>query len=319
MDQSKFKFTIFTPTYNREKVLHRVYESLLIQTFSDFEWLIIDDGSTDNTKQLVETWQNDLQTWFSIRYYWQPNQHKKVAHNYAVKLAQGEFFLTFDSDDRCVPQALERFNYHWLQIPLAIRDEFSAVTALCINENNELIGDYFPCDDWIDSNTLDIAYKFRVRGEKWGFHRTEVLRNFLFPDESTNISGLITEGVIWNKIAEHYKTRFVNEKLRIYFTDGAKNGVVQVTSSNQIRLNGLGGLYCYRTFLNNYFNYVKTDPITFIKVGAQLTRFYLHCDAHPKNVFWPDCLLQKCWVLMLIPLGFTLYLRDLLRERFGDS
>ena len=97
---------------------------------------------------------------------------KKVAHNYAVKLAQGEFFLTFDSDDRCVPQALERFNYHWLQIPLAIRDEFSAVTALCINENNELIGDYFPCDDWIDSNTLDIAYKFRVRGEKWGFHRT---------------------------------------------------------------------------------------------------------------------------------------------------
>ena len=105
--------------------------------------MIIDDGSTDNTKKLVETWQNNPETWFSIRYYWQPNQHKKVAHNYAVKLAQGEFFLTFDSDDRCVPQALERFNYHWLQIPLAIRYEFSAVTALCVDENNELIAIIF--------------------------------------------------------------------------------------------------------------------------------------------------------------------------------
>ena len=65
MDQSKFKFTILLQ-HIIEKVLHRVYESLLIQTFSDFEWLIIDDGSTDNTKQLVETWQNDLETWFSM-------------------------------------------------------------------------------------------------------------------------------------------------------------------------------------------------------------------------------------------------------------
>ena len=309
-----FKFTVFTPTYNRVKVINRVYSSLLNQTFYDFEWLIIDDGSTDKTAELVQSWKNDPNTWFPIRYYWQENQHKKVAHNNAVKLAKGELFLTFDSDDCCTPNALERFYYHWQSIPKEIKNEFSAITCLCVDENGNLVGNLFPCENWIDSNTLEIAYRHRIRGEKWGFHKTEILRKHLFSDEATSINGLITEGLLWNQIAENYKTRFVNETLRIYYTNGANDGVIQVTSATEIRANSSGGLYGYRTFLSRYFRYVKYDPVTFIKVGAQLTRFYLHCHSPKQNVFWPDGLIPKFWVLILSPLGISLYLKDRLFE-----
>src|SRR5947209_20534442 len=104
-------FTVFTPTYNRRHCLNRVYESLLAQTFRDFEWLIIDDGSNDDTASLVQQWQNEAA--IRIRYELQPNQGKHVAFNRAVQLAAGECLVPLDSDDRCVPIALERLNQRW--------------------------------------------------------------------------------------------------------------------------------------------------------------------------------------------------------------
>ncbi len=309
-----FKFTVFTPTYNRVKVINRVYSSLLNQTFHNFEWLIIDDGSTDKTAELVQSWKNDPNTWFPIRYYWQENQHKKVAHNNAVKLAKGELFLTFDSDDRCTPNALQRFYYHWQSIPEEIKSEFSAITCLCVDENGNLVGDLFPCENWIDSNTLDIAYRYRIRGEKWSCHSTQVLSNFLFPTEAISIPGLIAEGLIWNKIAEQFKSRFINESLRVYYSDGFNEGVIQVSAKSQIKQNCIGGLYGYSVFLNKYLNYVKYDPLTFIKVGALMTRFYLHCDRPINFQFWPDQLFGKFWVIILSPLGLSLYIKDRLFE-----
>ena len=103
-------FTVFTPTYNRAYTLHRVYESLKAQTYRDFEWLIVDDGSNDNTRELIQKWQNE--SLFSIRYIYQQNSGKHIAFNRAVREAKGELFLTLDSDDACVEEALERFKYH---------------------------------------------------------------------------------------------------------------------------------------------------------------------------------------------------------------
>ncbi len=89
-------------------------ESLLPQTYRDFEWLIVDDGSSDDTKQLVESWQAESK--FPIRYIHQQNQGKHTAFNRGVQQAQGELFLTVDSDDAFVPNSLERFLYHWNSI-----------------------------------------------------------------------------------------------------------------------------------------------------------------------------------------------------------
>ncbi len=82
------KVTVFTPTFNRGNVLYRVFESLCAQTFKDFEWIIIDDGSNDNTKELVNSY--ILQNNFPIVYRYQENSGKHIAMNRAVEIARGD-------------------------------------------------------------------------------------------------------------------------------------------------------------------------------------------------------------------------------------
>ena len=85
------RFTVCTPTFNRAHTLDRVYDSLMAQTFKDFEWVIIDDGSSDRTKELVSEWQSEAP--FPIRYEFQKNQGKHIAVNLGAQLAAGELFL----------------------------------------------------------------------------------------------------------------------------------------------------------------------------------------------------------------------------------
>ena len=108
-------FTVFTPTHDRAHTLVRVFSSLKAQTFRSFEWVIVDDGSTDKTETLVRSWISAVD--FSISYHRQPQGGKHRATNRGVALAKGALFLTLDSDDACVPTALERLYHHWSQIP----------------------------------------------------------------------------------------------------------------------------------------------------------------------------------------------------------
>lgn len=101
----KNKIVVFTPTYNRKKTLPRAYESLLRQSCKEFTWLIIDDGSTDDTKEIVRKWINDGK--ISIEYYYQENHGKTYAYNEAVKKAKGKWFLCLDSDDYLSDDAIE--------------------------------------------------------------------------------------------------------------------------------------------------------------------------------------------------------------------
>lgn len=302
-------FTVFTPTYNRVQVLHRVYQSLMKQTFHDFEWLIVDDGSTDGTKELINGWQKDSATWFPIRYVYQENQHKKVAHNHGVREARGTLFLPFDSDDYCVPEALEKFALHWFAIPEEERDKFAGVAALCADENGAIVGDRFPCDKWIDSDSLEIRYRYAVSGEKWGFNRTDVLRQFPFPEE---IPGHVPEGVVWSRIARLYKTRFVNEPLRIYCQDETGN-VQQITKDGAAR-NAAGHLFWKYKILSDDIVYFRYKPMSFILDAARLTRFYLHCPKNHRSKYLPDSTLGKMLTILMLPAGTFWWLYDSLRK-----
>ncbi len=161
--QMRHVFTVFTATFNRARVLHRVYDSLRTQTFRDFEWLVVDDGSTDGTGALVEAWRAEAN--FPIRYRYQENRGKHVACNRAVAEARGRFFLTLDSDDACVPQALARLNRYWEEIPEREQPGFSAVTVLCMDEAGRIVGDRFP-RRITDSDPLEVPFRLKVRGEK---------------------------------------------------------------------------------------------------------------------------------------------------------
>jgi len=101
----KHVFTIFTPSYNRELTLRRCYDSLVRQTFKNFEWLIVDDGSTDGTESLVQSLISE--NVIDIKYFKQTNSGKHIAINKGASLADGEFFLILDSDDMLTPDCLE--------------------------------------------------------------------------------------------------------------------------------------------------------------------------------------------------------------------
>lgn len=293
----QYLFTVFTSTFNRASTLHRVYESLKAQTFSDFEWLIIDDGSTDNTSKIVEEWQKEAN--FPIRYIWQENQGKHIAFNRGVQEAQGKLFLTVDSDDAFVSTALEKLQYYWDSIPNTQQDLFAGVTVLCVNQEGKLVGNEFPCDI-TDSNSVDIHTLHGVFGEKWGFQRTDVLKKFPFPE----ISGekFITEAVVWDKISKYYQTRFVNDKLRIYYED---TSISLSNSSVKCRAkNPKGAMLYYKEYSE-----LKIPLIWKVKAIINYIRFSLHAGIGFLYIIFDSQ--NKLLTSVMIGYGFFFYLSDL--------
>jgi len=256
-------FTVFTPTYNRANLLHRVYESLLKQTCQDFEWLIVDDGSNDNTAELIFNWKKESP--FDIRYLYQENKGKHVASNVGINTALGELFLFFDSDDACIPEALERFKFHWNNIPLHEKNNFSTISALCVDIKGQLIGREYP-EDIIDADTVWKQLMLRSSGDRWGINRTEVLKSYLFP-EITN-ERFISEGIVWNRMAHFYKARFINERLKAveYTSDGLSASSINIRTNNPI------GTRLYYSELSE----IKLPFLQKIKALLNYVRFSIH-------------------------------------------
>ncbi|MGB8690237.1 MAG: glycosyltransferase family 2 protein [Microcoleus sp.] len=298
----QYVFTVFTPTYNRRHTLHRVYDSLKAQTYRDFEWLIVDDGSTDNTRELVEQWQQE--NLVPIRYIYQENGHLHIAYNRGVREAQGELFLKLDSDDSCEPQALERFKYHWDAIPPDQKEKFSAVTCLCKDPDGKILGNLFPFNP-TDSDSLEIRYRFNVTGEKWGFHRTDVLLQFLIHEKK--IGFYIPEGVRWAKIAKKYKTRYVNEALRTYWAD--QSSIIR--NSEHPQKYAIGKQIYSSNVLNEQTEWFRFAPLIFLRSGVQYSRFSFHLGTKISqqiaNIKTP---IGKILWLIALPLGYLVYLKD---------
>ena len=221
----RYTFTVFTPTYNRANTLPRVYESLRAQTFRDFEWLIVDDGSKDSTRELVESWQAKNE--FPIRYVCQQNQGKPGACNRATQEAQGELLLTLDSDDAALPHSLERLKYYWDTIPADQKHKFSAVSGLCQDQNGNLVGDKFP-QDIMDTDTIELTFNHTIDGDKWGFQRTDVFKEFPFRTSPVPNPRFNCEGLTYLELSRKYKTRFVNEVLKVYYIDNGSGDQLSI-------------------------------------------------------------------------------------------
>ena len=299
---SECEFTVFTATYNRAHLLHRVYRSLGAQTFRDFEWVVVDDGSTDRTESLIREWRVEAK--FPIRYLYQRNQGKHVACNRAVRTARGRFFLTLDSDDACVPDALAKLMHYWNSIPQQQRSSFSAVTVLCKNERGAVVGDMFP-NHITDSDSLDCYYRLRVRGEKWGFHRTEIMRKFPFPVPPRRLSH-VPEGIVWSRISRKYKTRFVNEPLRVYYA-----GHDSLTSFDSVLKDSHSHLLWNQVVLNEHLDYFRYDPIEFLRHAANFCRFSFHLkEPVREQMKGLHSLAAKLLCIASLPLGAFKFLVD---------
>lgn len=288
-------FTVFTPTYNRAHTLGGIYESLKSQTFRNFEWLIVDDGSTDNTRDLVMRWQ--LEATYPIRYIYQENKGKHVASNVGAKDARGELFLFIDSDDTCLPETLEQFKMLWESIPEDMRPGYSAVSALCIDTKGQVVGGKYPADV-IDAENGWEQLMLRSTGERFGICRTDILRSFPFPEFENE--KFIPEGAVWNRMSRHYRTRFANRTLRIYEqrTDSLS------TSSIRIRARSPIGSSLYY----NELSFLKLPLLEKLKASVNYTRFCFHGKMPVSMIL--EKAISPLSVLLSIGLGYFMYRLD---------
>ena len=299
MRQSKKPlFTVFTPTYERAASIHRVYDSLKVQTMRDFEWIVVDDGSTDGTDALIKGWA--AQADFPVTYLRQKHAGKHMAWNNALNHAKGQFFVIADSDDAFRPDSLERFWTMWRSIPVDHRGRYRGVACRCVDEYGNFVGDSAIPDPWLDASELDAKYKYHLQYEMWGMTRIDVLREYPNPD----IKGLrfYPECIIWDEIGKKYLTRYFNEPLRVLYHDQANATTIKYVN-NRFREN----YYLWRHVLNDLNAYADRDPKLFLKSlvgimrdGILSGRSYGTIITDIRPAIW------KCLAVFLSPAGLLL-------------
>ena len=232
--------TVFTPTYNRGHLLNRLYESLVMQRYKDFEWIIVDDGSTDGTQDIVSSLilgHGNMQDGFPIRYFKKDNGGKHTAINLGVKYAEGELFLIADSDDFLPKDSLQIAHEEWSKIKYD--DTFLGICGIDADLNGKIIGSGLP-KDYIDCHAWDLSPIYKVTGDLKEVFRTDVLRLFPFPE----IKGekFCPEVLVWFRMARKYKMRFLNRI--IYIADYQQNGIT--SSITRLRMNSpIGSMLTY--------------------------------------------------------------------------
>lgn len=241
MENSK-SLTVFTPTFNRAHTLGRVYNSLLNQTEKDFIWLIIDDGSNDNTKELVQRWVDENK--IKIEYYYKTNGGKHTAMKMGWEKANTKYLLAIDSDDELTPDAIEVFNQIWKNIEReGLEDSFAEVSGLTHTTDGKLIGDFFfPANtSYADSFWHEMVLKNKNNNEHIGCWNLAKLRDCAVIHDKFWLSdrvNLIGEGVLWARIGRKYKARYLNKGLRIYHFDAGES-YMRTTDKTKAHYNNL--------------------------------------------------------------------------------
>lgn len=283
------KFTVFTPTYNRVGLIHRVYNSLMKQSFRDFEWIIIDDGSEDNTSELINSYKDEA--YFPIKYLYQENKGKVSAINTALEMADGFFFLVFDSDDWCVDNALERIYSEWLSISDVHKPNYAAVSCLKVYKDGSVVGEDYTRLPRMGYSYVD-RFNQRIKGDKWECIVTNIHKKYKY--ELAQNEMYMAPEYSWLGIGSKYKTLFINEPLSIieYQNDGiSRNNIKHRVKNSKSTIKFYERAYSVsRGFINKG------------KIMINLGRFFLH-----------DQNLLKSFRIsnFLFPIAVVLYLNDL--------
>ena len=253
------KITIFTPTYNRKNTLECLYDSLKNQTCYDFEWLIMDDGSTDNTEEYLKSVLNEKKN-FDVRYIKTINGGKHRAINRGVQEANGEYFFIVDSDDYLLEDAIENIKL-WIKDIEKNEKKFVGVSGLKGYGKNEIVGRTFN-KEYLDCTDLE-RVKFNIYGDKSEVYKTEILKQYKFPEFDNE--KFITEAIVWNRIAKDgYYIRHFNKIT--YICQYREDGLTK--KSDELFCDNFKG---YTLYVNEILKYSK---IKRVKVKAIMAYGY---------------------------------------------
>lgn len=164
--------TVFTPAYNRGYIIQNCYNSLRRQTCKNFVWLVIDDGSTDNTAELIKQWQKE-DNGFEIRYIYKDNGGMHTAHNTAYENIDTELNVCIDSDDFMPDDAVEKIIKFWEKYG---SDKYAGLVGLDATYDGKIIGTKFP--ENMKSTALSAFYENGGKGDKKLVYRTEVMKKY---------------------------------------------------------------------------------------------------------------------------------------------
>lgn len=244
--------TVFTPTYNRAYCLSVLYQSLCRQTSQKFEWLIVDDGSTDDTENLVRHWIDEHK--IKIRYYSQENSGKAQAHNRGVELARLRLFTCVDSDDALVSNAIERILSMWGEYP----DKIGIICA-------RMDADHNPITYWkgkVQYCTLYDAYrKYGLRGEAMLIYQTNTIKKYKFPKFEGE--KFIRESYLYDLLDQEGNMYITGEALYIseYLSDGYTRNSPKLVQENR---KGYQAYLIQRLKLDKKLRYKVVDTLEYI-------------------------------------------------------
>lgn len=263
------KVTIITPTYNRAKTLPKVFESLLKQSFKDFLWIILDDGSIDNTSEVVAQFQIQ-NPFFEIIYHQDKNRHKFLTVLGGIQMVETPYFIILDSDDTYPENSLEILINEAEKI--TNHDEFVGIMGLSADEDGNVVGDQYP-NNGFDGSIFEMRYRYKVKGDKNGIFFTKTYHREISGKDFSKYEGkgYIPQSVIFNEYdAKGIKTRFINKVVRFYLKD--ENDTASVSNTRWSGKNLFGLAEGHLSFLNSYGNQLFSYPIPLLRnlIGYQI-------------------------------------------------
>jgi Glycosyltransferases involved in cell wall biogenesis len=285
----EYSLTILTPTYNRAYILPKLYESLTKQTNLQFTWLVVDDGSSDNTEELINDFIKEKK--IEIIYIKQENGGKHRALNTGAKAVTTDAVFIVDSDDYLTPDAVETILNSW---HIVVENKLIGITFLKGYSDTEVIGEEYP-ENYLIKNFNEVRYNMGIKGDKAETLDAQIMKSTPFPD----IPGerFMSEGVAWKEMAKKGDSLFINKI--IYITEYLADGY---TSSGRMLLinNPLGAMLNAKMAMTNEFT---------LKLRLKNTLLYTAYGyvAHKRRKEIVQESDQKFLVQSMIPFGWLFY------------
>ena len=312
--------SVLTATFNRAHVLHRPYESLNRQAVRDFEWVVVDDGSSDETPELLRRWQTEAD--FAITWYrYEKNRGVSAAINSGSKLVLGEYVCILDSDDSLLDDAMETITCFRERTGIDSIPSVYQMAFRCVDQSGMLVGQLSRDaqknlqDEMVRSSFRNASYRLGMSFDFISVAKTPIFqtRNLI---ELTN-SEHCPESATLYRFSEQYETIFVNRPILRYFrNDGEDHLSDRARSSVMVAKQPRGNYVRALAVLNGDIDYFFDRPKPFFTAGRKLTRLGLHLGRSPRLQF-QDLTNWRARLIWMagMPGGFIGWCRDRLRGR----
>lgn len=286
--ENKVTLTVFTPAYNRAHTIERCYKSLTRQTSKDFKWVIVDDGSTDNTRELVEGWIKEGVV--PIEYYYKKNGGMHTAHNEAYRHIDTELAVCIDSDDYMTDDGVELIISRWRKYG---EERFAGMIGLDIFEDGYVVGTCFP-KGLTECKTYELARRYGVVCDKKYVYRPAVIKKYLpYPEIEGERYG--TVNWLYQVIDHDYDMLCSNDRYCVveYQPEG-----LSVNTFNQLKQSPKT-----RAIECNYHMKYQRYFMDRFKKAIQ----YVVCAMLSKNKWFISETSSKCLTVLAIPFGVFYY------------